>query len=73
MKVVQGKKSISWANSVLPVFIATLSGSKSARLPEPASNVQIDTTFYHPQSRSNTGFHANETLFRLKFQGQKQE
>jgi len=46
--VVQGRKSMSWANSVLPVFM-TASGQKPGRLPESAITVQIDTTLHRSE------------------------
>jgi hypothetical protein len=46
---------MSWANSVLPVFMAT-SGIKPGSLPETAFAVQIDTTLYRSEFRISHGF-----------------
>jgi hypothetical protein len=55
VKVVQGRKSISCANNVLPMFIAA-SGRTTGRLPEPPFAVQIDTTRHRFKSRSSSWF-----------------
>ena len=56
VKVVQGRKSISCANSVLPVFISG-SGYVAPRIgPELHFAVQIDTTLYRQESRASHGF-----------------
>jgi hypothetical protein len=46
---------MSWANSVLPVFMAA-SGQKPERLPELATTVQIDTTLHRSQIHVSHGF-----------------
>jgi hypothetical protein len=46
---------MSWANSVLPVFMAA-SGQMLGRLPESAIVVQIDTTLRRPEIRVSQGF-----------------
>ena len=46
---------MSWANSVLPVFMAA-SGQKPGRLPELATAVQIDTTLHRSEIRVSHGF-----------------
>jgi hypothetical protein len=46
---------MSWANSVLPVFMAA-SGQKPERLPELATTVQIDTTLHRSQTPVSHGF-----------------
>jgi hypothetical protein len=53
--VVQGRQSISWANSVLPVFMAA-SGRKTERLPELPCAIQIDTTRSRLESNVLCGF-----------------
>lgn len=49
-RVVHGRQSINWANSVLPVFMVA-SGQKAKRLPELAISVQIDTSLNRPEIR----------------------
>src|SRR3972149_3517654 len=56
VNVVQGKKSISWANSVLPVFMGG-SGCVAPEIrPELHFAVQIDTTVRRLESRVIHGF-----------------
>jgi len=52
---VQGRQSMSWANSVLPVFMAA-SGQKPRSVPELAIAVQINTTLHRPEIRVSHGF-----------------
>src|SRR5580693_8111345 len=53
VNVVQGTKSMSCANSVLPVYMA-VSAEKSARLcPQP---IQVDTAHFWPETRAIRGF-----------------
>ena len=55
VKVVHGRKSIIWAKSVLPVFMAP-SGKNPRSLHEPVAVVQIDTTLHRLESRISHGF-----------------
>src|SRR5271166_2916424 len=53
VNVVQGTKSMSCANSVLPAYMA-VSAVKSARLcPQP---IQVDTAHFWPETRAIRGF-----------------
>src|SRR5580693_7875061 len=53
VNVVQGTKSMSCANRVLPVYMA-VSAEKSARLcPQP---IQVDTAHFWPETRAIPGF-----------------
>lgn len=54
---------MSWANRVLPVFMAASSGIKPGRLPEAPVAVQIDTTLHRFKSRSNSGFPVHGAQF----------
>jgi len=45
VKVVHGKKSMSWAKSVLPVFM----GDSSEKFRIAPDKIQIDTTHFRPQ------------------------
>jgi hypothetical protein len=51
----QTQEAMSWANSVLPVFMAA-SRQIPGRLPELAIAVQIDTTIYSLETPVSHGF-----------------
>src|SRR3990172_1949392 len=56
VNVVQGRKSISWANSVLPAFMAVSGCVTPGIRPEPHFAVQIDTTLHRSESPVIHGF-----------------
>jgi hypothetical protein len=58
VKVLQGRKSISWAKSVLPTF--TAGSSENFRIPP--DQVQIDTTHFRPQHHVKSVFSETEIV-----------